>query len=409
MNLPLKLTTEQQNELLRLAIQFNQELEDPNTPPFPKLTTLQSLKSKLKVALFEQEGIAEIWKKAQTNAQFLCLYHEKTAIRNLPWQIATEESPLLVIAKSSKNDLPTHQPTIGYPLKVLVMVASPEGVARLAYEEEELQLLRAFSPLMSQGLAQVHFTDDGSLENLAEKLKENNYHILHFTGHGSYHEGKGTLALEDPISGKLKEASAVKFNEVLAKAGRKGHRPELVVLSACQTAQVVEAGDLSGVADTLIEGGIPSVIAMSASILDNCAAIFAAKLYAELSDGLPLPDAFQEARLAVRKFEGQYDLAKAGLAPGQWLIPQLLLNTLVAKLADENSPKDTLDFKQDIKIIRGETALVNLRVRPDNYVFVGRRKEKRKAMLQLKAGNSILLHGQGGVGKTAFGNSLIGG
>jgi len=407
MNIKLNLNTDQQEELLLLAVQFNRELENPDTQPFPKAATLQTLKEKLTAALFEQEGFTEIWKKAQTNAQLLCLSHENTAIRNLPWQIATEERPLLALAKSSKNDILPHQPSIGYPLKVLVMVASPEGVTRLAYEDEELQLLRAFSPLMSQGLAQVHFTDDGSLENLSEKLKENKYHILHFTGHGNYREGQGTLALEDPISGKLKEATAVKFNEILARVHRKGHRPELVVLSACQTAQGVEAGNLSGVADTLMQGGIPSVIAMSASILDNCAAIFAAKLYTELSNGFPLPYAFQQARLAVRKFETtKWELAKAGLAPGQWLIPQLLLNTLVAKLAHENSPKDTLDFKQDVKIIRGETALVNLRVRPDNYVFVGRRKEKRKAMLQLKEGNSILLRGQGGVGKTALAEHL---
>jgi len=407
MNIKLNLITDQQEELSLLAVQFNNELENPNTPPFPKAATLQALKEKLTAALFEQEGFTEIWDKAQTNAQLLCLSHEKTAIRNLPWQIVTEDCPLLAIAKSSKNDMLPHQPSIGYPLKVLVMVASPEGVTRLAYEEEELQLLRAFSPLMSQGLAQVHFTDDGSLENLAEKLNENKYHILHFTGHGSYHEGQGTLALEDPISGKQKNASAVEFNEILAKAHRKEHRPELVVLSACQTGQGVEAGNLSGVADTLMLGGIPSVIAMSASILDDCAAKFAAKLYAELSNGLPLPDAFQEARLAVRKFETtEYNLAKAGLAPGQWLIPQLLLNQNVAKLVDEDSPKITLDFKQDVKIIRGETALVNLRVRPDNYVFVGRRKEKRKTMLQLKDGNSILLRGQGGVGKTALAEHL---
>ena len=287
------------------------------------------------------------------------------------------------------------------------MVASPEGVTRLAYEEEELQLLRAFSPLMSQGLAQVHFTDDGSLENLEEKLKENKYHILHFTGHGSYHKGKGTLALEDPISGKLKSATSEEFNQVLAKVGRKGHRPELVVLSACQTAQGVEAGDLSGVADTLIQGGIPSVIAMSASILDVCASLFAAKLYAELSDGFPLSDAFQEARLTIKIFEPTiFDFSKGGFSPGQWLIPQLLLNEEVEGLVNKNLPKEVLDFKNEVQYIKGEKGLVDLRVRPDNYVFVGRRKEKRIALQQLKNGNSILLRGQGGVGKTALAEHL---
>ena len=406
MTIHLQLTDQQQTELTTLAAQFNHELEDPNTPHFPKATTLQNLKEKLKAALFEQEGFEPIWENAQSKAVLLCLSHEKTEIRNLPWQIATKERPLLAIAKSAKNDLPMHQPSVGFPLKVLVMVASPEGVTRLAYEQEELELLRAFSPLMSQGLAQVHFTDDGSLEDLEEKLTENNYHILHYTGHGRYHEGKGTLALEDPITGKKKEASAEAFNQVLARVGRKGHRPELVVLSACQTAQGVEAGDLSGVADTLIQGGIPSVIAMSASILDNCASLFAAKLYGQLSDGFPLPDAFQQARLEIRKYELSLELAKVRLAPGQWLIPQLLLNEKVEQLVNKNSPKETLDFKNDVQYIKGEKALVDLRVRPKNYVFVGRRKEKRTALQQLKAGRSILLRGQGGVGKTALAEHL---
>ena len=302
MNLHLQLTSDQQKELSELSNQFNRELEDRNTPPFPKATTLRDLKEKLKAALFEQEGFKELWENTQTNADLLCLSHDDTEIRNLPWQTATEERPLLAIAKSFKKDLPQHQPSVGFPLKVLIMVASPIGVTRLAYEEEELQLLRAFSPLMSQGLAQVHFTDDGSLQNLEEKLQENKYHILHFTGHGSYQNGKGTLALEDPISGKLKEASTEEFNQVLAKVGRKGHRPDLVVLSACQTAQGVAAGDLSGVADTLMQGGIPAVIAMAASILDNCAIIFASKLYSEIFAGSPIYKAFHDACFEIKKF-----------------------------------------------------------------------------------------------------------
>lgn len=407
MNLSLHLSEEQQQELLNLANQFNQELENPATPPFPKATTLRDFKIKLKAALMAQNGFDEIWNSSQTRSQLLCLSHEKTEIRNLPWQVATEERPLLAIAKSTQKNLSEHQVALGFPLKALVMVASPEGVTRLAYEAEELQLLRAFSPLIAEGLAQVHFTDDGSLENLEEKLKENQYHILHFTGHGSYHNGQGTLALEDPISGKLKSATATQFNEILARVRRKGHCPELVVLSACQTAQGVEAGDLSGVADTLMQGGIPSVIAMSASILDNCASLFAAKLYAELSDGYPLADAFQEARQAVKNFEIQtYNPAQGGYAAGQWLIPQLLLNQKVAELANKNAPKTKLDFKNDVAYIKGEKSLVDLRVRPKNYVFIGRRKEKRMALQQLKAGKSILLRGQGGVGKTALAEHL---
>ena len=406
MTLDLQLTTTLKEELLALAAQFYQELEDRSTPAFPTINTLVSLKDKLKAALFEQAGFGDIWEDSAANSQLLCLHHPETKIRNLPWQVATEERSLLAVAKSFRKELSAFQPLVGFPLKVLVMVSSPEGEKRLAYEEEELQLLRAFSPLMAQGLVQVHFTEDGSVENLKEKLEENRYHILHYTGHGLYHKGQGTLALEDPITGKLQVVTAKAFNEILEEVGDKGHRPDLVVLSACQTAQGQAAGDLSGVADTLMQGGSPAVIAMAASIRDDCAIIFAASLYGQLSKGYPLGSAFQKARLAVRNYELSLDLTKQGLAPGQWLIPQLLLNKRVEYIVASDSPKDVLDFKHDVALIKGERALLDLRVRPKNYVFVGRRREKRQALQQLKAGKAILLRGQGGVGKTALAEHL---
>jgi len=402
----LQLKPEEETRLIALADQFNKELEDRSTPPFPKATTLSALKTELNAALQAQTDFEAIWQRSQTKAETLYLHHERTDIRNLPWQAATAERPLLTVAKTPVGNLAAHTPSVGFPLKVLVMVASPEGVTRLAYEDEELQLLRAFSPLMAQGLAEVHFTDDGSLENLEEKLSENRYHILHFSGHGSYHEGKGILALEDPMTGRMKAATAEAFNQVLARVSQKQHRPDLVVLSACQTAQGVEAGNLAGVADTLLEGGTSAVIAMSASVSDICATLFAAKLYAELSNGFPLPAAFQHALAAVREYEQTLDLAKHGLAPAQWLIPQLLLHQKVGELVDKNAPKTVLNLQQNADIIKGEQALVHLRVRPKNYVFVGRRREKRIALRQLQAGKSILLRGQGGVGKTALAEHL---
>ena len=405
MHLNLKLSPEQETELLDLAGRFHLELENSNAP-FPKAATLSQLKEKLKAILFEQDGFEGIWEQSRTKSQLLTLTHQNILIRNLPWQIVTEERNLLTIAKSHKQQIPVFQPSVALPLKVLVMVSAPEGVTRLDYEGEELKLLRAFAPLIARGEVQVHFTDDGSLENLQEKLEENKFHILHFSGHGLYKDGIGTLALENPENGQLAMVNAEQFNAVLAKVGEIGHRPDLIILSACQTAQAEENTDLSGVADTLLDGGTPAVIAMSASILDTCAIQFAETFYGRLSKGYPLTSAFREGRFAIRTFESNQNLAQYGLAPGQWLIPQLLLNDLVEDLIDKNAPKETLDFSSIVEIIEGDNTLVDLRVRPENYVFIGRRKEKRIAQQVLKKGKAILLRGQGGVGKTALAEHL---
>ena len=408
MILQLNLTPEQAQSLQTIAGQFNRELERPGAP-FPNAATLQQLKTALQEALWAQAGFAAFWEAAKVdhNLNSLCLVHERTAIRNLPWQLATEANAQLALSKSITATLASHQPSIGYPLKVLVMVAAPEGVTRLDYEREELLLLSAFSPLMSKGLVEVHFTDDGSLENLKEKLLENKYHILHYSGHGSYKDGEGSLALEDPVTGRLKEADAAAINAVLKEAHQKGHRPDLLVLSACQTAEGMETANMGGVANTLLQGGVPAVVAMSASILDNCATHFAAAFYEQLSQGFPLAAAFRTAIAALQDFEIKvFNPAQHGLAPGQWLIPQLLLCQEVGTLIDKNAPQTGLDFSKEMAYVKGEQGLLELRVRPKGYVFVGRRKEKRSVFHLLKEGKAVLLRGQGGVGKTALAEHL---
>ncbi|MDX1941613.1 MAG: tetratricopeptide repeat protein [Saprospiraceae bacterium] len=411
MILQLNLTPEQAQSLQTIAGQFNRELEANN---FPNAATLQQLKTALQEALWAQAGFAKFWEAAKVdhNLNSLCLVHERTAIRNLPWQLATEENQELSIYKAIKPDLPNHQASLGEPLKILFMVATPAGVTQLNFEQEEKKLLLALLPLMGKGLVQVHFTNNGSLEDLEEKLLENKFHVLHFSGHGSYRNGKGTLALEAPLTGELKEADVDTLTDLFDRLNKKGRRPDLVVLSACQTAQG-ESGELAGIADALIRENIPAVIAMASSVLDDCAAHFTTAFYDFLSQGLPLPDAFQKATKAMRAFEVQrYKPAENRLpngqflASGQWLIPQLVMSQQVQQLVDKTAERSELAFTFDDAYLQKEENLLNFLKRHSNYVFAGRRKEIQLAFQALKNKKNVLLKGQGGVGKTALAEHL---
>lgn len=77
-------------------------------------------------------------------------------------------------------------------------------VAMMELFVEELYLLKKknepfCSPLKNYttGTVQIDFVIDGSLKALDAKLKENAYHILHFSGHSTYQDGTTWLELEE--------------------------------------------------------------------------------------------------------------------------------------------------------------------------------------------------------------------
>ena len=410
MILNLKISDDQIASVQPLLDQFHAQLEDREQLWAPDLTLAIQLSEQLQdILLGQKEAIAQIWQDSRTQARTLYLYHPIGDVLNWPWELATLDRPLLALARLFQPIALPFTPSDSYPLKVLIMVSAPEGATRLDYEKEELKLLQAFAPLLEKGLVQIHFTDDGSLDNLKEKLQANKYHILHYSGHGTYHEGIGFLAMEEPLTGREQMVTGLELMQVLGEMKTKQHCPDLVVLSACKSAQGDVNNDVSGVAETLLHGGIPAVIAMAASILDSSAIVFAAALYQQLAQKFPLGRAFHQALQAVREQETndpQLQRSKTGKFPAQWLIPQLRLHDSVDALMAPNATREELDFSHSTQILTGSKHLVKLRVRPENYVFIGRRRDKRTALQFLLNKQPVLLRGQGGVGKTALSEHL---
>ena len=130
-----------------------------------------------------------------------------------------------------------------------------------------------------------------------QKLKENHYHILHFSGHGSFRDGQGWLELEDELRMEKQLTSAADFAAALN--AKPEHCPALVLLSSCQTAQGQKEETFKGVSNRLLEIGVPAVVAMGLSISDYFATVFAGHLYQQLAEKEPLHRAFQSA-IAIR-------------------------------------------------------------------------------------------------------------
>ena len=399
-SLDLDLTIEQAAHLKSLYAKLLEQLERLQfiTPPlFDELTQA------MREYLFQQPGFQNIWEKAENAHHTIHLRHSDNELLNLPWRLAVEDRRGLYLSKgiSGKSIDSLFQPQNALPLKILVMVSSPEDLGtseRLSYEDEEAQIIRAFEPLFAHGQVEIDFTNDGSLGSLQEKIEKNPYHILHFSGHGVFKDGKGYLLLEDELTLNRRLVEADEFAAALNT--KPEHRPSLVLLSSCQTAQGTVAESFRGVSNCLLETGVPAVIAMGFSILDFFATQFAVEFYNQLANREHLDRAFSFGIRYIRQLESKW-LRQQGrnTLPSQWMIPQLYTIQQVVHLVDRQRPAEKLAFIST-KFVTGQERLL-LEAQP-GYLFIGRRRERRDAMQHLSKNHPVLLRGQGGVGKTAL-------
>jgi hypothetical protein len=192
--------------------------------------------------------------------------------------------------------MPVRPLTVTPPLRVLVMVSSPTDFPELDVEAELDRLTRALEEVVKRGLVTITRLPSASLAGLQRPLRLENYHIFHFIGHGGFddHAQDGALALEDAY-GRGRLVSGQDLGVMLS-----AHRSlRLVVLNACEGARAATSDPFGGVAQSLVQQGIPAVIAMQFEITDEAAITFAGELYAAIADGYTVDAALGEARRAI--------------------------------------------------------------------------------------------------------------
>jgi tetratricopeptide (TPR) repeat protein len=127
-------------------------------------------------------------------------------------------------------------------------------------------------------------------------LRQGEYHIFHFIGHGGFDQqaNDGVLMLEDD-EGRGRAVSGQYLGTLL-----RNHRPlRSTLLNACEGARSSRSDPFSGTAQSLMQQGIPAVIAMQFEITDEAAIAFTREFYAAVADGEPIDAAMVEARAAI--------------------------------------------------------------------------------------------------------------
>jgi hypothetical protein len=175
---------------------------------------------------------------------------------------------------------------------------------------------------------------------LQHQLRRKTYHIFHFVGHGGFDESAqdGVLVLEDE-EGHSRQVSGQYLGMLLHDE----KTLRLAILNACEGGRTSRSDPFAGVGQSLLQQGIPAVIAMQFPILDEAAITMAQEFYSALADGYPVDAGLSEARkgifaqdygvewgtpvLYLRAPDGRiFDIEKDGtLAPisrPQWEVPR---------------------------------------------------------------------------------------
>ena len=210
--------------------------------------------------------------------------------------------PRLSIVRHEALAIPADVDATPRPRRLVAALASPtaSGWAPLNLDREREVIAAATADV--PGLS-VDVVTDATATSLLDSLAAG-ADAFHFAGHGVFEQtglgvrqgsvtGRGALVLTDGVGGAATMAA-----DQLA-VNLRGRGVQMVVLGACETAKRDEESAWSSVAASIMEGGIPALVAMQFKVLDDAAITFARALYQALSAGLSLDEAVSLGRLHV--------------------------------------------------------------------------------------------------------------
>ncbi|MFN0111031.1 MAG: CHAT domain-containing protein [Blastocatellia bacterium] len=207
-------------------------------------------------------------------------------------------------------------------LRVLIVGANSDGQIPAA-EIEAKQLeesIKADLQLLGIPHEVKCLTHDSDYDSVKRSLRNGNYHIFHYAGHGHYDED-----LAESSGFVLKNGNDKKIitaNEIYSLARNSNLR--MVFLSSCtsaQTAERVGRGDFHSVFEALAKADVPIVIGYRWAVADRpamrLAEVFYHELWRTLSPG--------EALLRARQNAAQGDF---GRDDDTWASPVMLMQNV---------------------------------------------------------------------------------
>jgi len=380
---------------------------------------LSDIGKRLYRAAFSSPGsvaVAQGWRLQASQPGWqpqLSIASKIAAALSLPWELLHDEQgflalrmqPVTILRRLPQAEAAGLMTSFTPPLRVLLVTARPEGSGFFDPRNVARELLETLQPQIDRGAVVLDFLRPPTLVALRNRLRDRDrpVHIFHFDGHGVFESqpqaggqepqsgGQGLLFFENNASG-LHRVTADDLAQVLQGSGVR-----LAMLTACQSAMGAPNVLFSSVAARLIQSGLDAVAAMSTSVLVATTARYAEVFYEALAKGQPAPVAHEYARQELHADPYRHPFRRRRDEEGQpvrlrdWWLPHFYQqrSLMLQPAAPPSAPAPRLANYTDLPP-------------PPRYGFIGRDRELLQIERWLARGKLVVIHGFGGMGKTAL-------
>jgi tetratricopeptide (TPR) repeat protein len=317
------------------------------------------------------------------------LRFEAPELAALPWELLhnPDETSFLAISPETAlvrfvpMRLPVRPTAVKPPLRILVVIASPHGLAPLDVQREKHLIHEALYEHVRSGLVRLESVERATVAAISEAMRSFRPHVFHFVGHGLFADERAWIALEreDGATHLVGEQDFREFFTTCAET-------RLAVLNACQTATISSSRPLSGIAPHLLQRQLSAVLAMQVPVSERAAQVMAREFYRSLALGYPVDAAAAEARKGIF-------LELGGDRP-DWAAPVLFLRAkdgAIFEVQTESTPSET-NIPSPPEPIKP----------PAPTHFVGRQAELAFYRENLRTAGVAVIAGMAGVGKSAL-------
>ncbi len=328
----------------------------------------------------------------------LLLITEDPLVAAVPWEYLRDKDDKLIASRLNlvrciPEALDKDDFTVNGPLKIIAVAAAPVDESPILNAERAwrnlIEAVTVAKPAKSLTITRVRPPTITQMEHV---LSNQGTTIVHFIGYSTSHTGEGLLAFED-TNARSHLVSATDFANSL------NTRVFLVVLDSCLSA-IIAPTEFGNIARSLVHRGFPYALGMQFFLPDDAAVVMSKALYAYLLQGISVEETVTRVRRALEE--------PRKLANPAWLAGIPVLYTSLRE-----QPTKPLRLTDGQPVIQPDPEQLqktcDLTALPSVEYFVGRGKEISQvlnALMAPPAHGFVLLHGLGGIGKTAIARAV---